>query len=125
MCLSVFISVCMSVYVCTCLSICLSIYVSVYLSVDLCICMPVYISTCLSICVSVCLCVYLHICLLDCLSTNRPHIPVDFVYFSSTKMFSSCSLFIEQFFPSLYLLVSSTIFFSLLLNLSIISYYLL
>ena len=119
MCLAACIYIGLSAYVLVCLHICLYVclcmYLSVYLSVDLCICLSVCLSTflyaCLHIYLSVCLCVYLHICLLDCLSTNRPHIPVDFVYFSSTNVFLLLTFYRTIFSFSL----SSCILDSLLL----------
>ena len=64
-CMSVYISVCLSVglYICVCLcqSICLPVSLSAYLSMCMCLCV------CLLNCVSVCLYVYLYMCI--CLYT--------------------------------------------------------
>ena len=51
--------ICLSVYLSTCLSVHLSIYLSIYLST----CLPIYLSVYLSTCLSVYLSIYLSICL--------------------------------------------------------------
>ena len=59
--------VCLYMYLSVCLSIYLFVHLSVYVSVHLTVCLPpVCICICLSVCLSVCLCllsVYLFICL--------------------------------------------------------------
>ena len=61
-CKSIYIYICvcvyLSIYLSVCLSVCLSIYLSIYLSF-----LSIYLSVCLSVCLSICLSVYLSICL--------------------------------------------------------------
>ena len=65
-CLSVFVSVCLSislsVFVSVCLFICLSVFVSVCLSISLSVFVSVCLSVSLSLCLSVCLSVSLSVC---------------------------------------------------------------
>ena len=67
---SVCLSVCLSVYLSVTLSVCLSIYLSVPLCLCLSVCPFVSLSVCLSLCVSVCLSVNLCGCVSICLCVS-------------------------------------------------------
>ena len=64
--LSVYLSICLSVYLSNYLSvylsICLSLYLSIFQYVQLCISLSVYLSICLSFNMSICLSVYIKFC---------------------------------------------------------------
>ena len=74
-CLSVFLSddllVCMAVFLSVCLSFCLSVCLSICLSVCLSLCLSVCLSICLSFCLSICLSFCLSFCLSICLSVYQ------------------------------------------------------
>ena len=63
-----YVCLCLSLYLSACLSVCMSVFLSFYLSVCLPVCMSVFLSVCLPACLSVCLSVCLSACLSVCLS---------------------------------------------------------
>ena len=69
-CPSVYLSICLPIYLSVCLSICLSIFLYVHLSIYMSIYLPICLSICLYIYLSVCISICLYICLPVCLSVG-------------------------------------------------------
>ena len=66
--MSIYLLVCLSVFLSDDLSVCMAVFLSVCLSFCLSVCLSICLSVCLSLCLSVCLSICLSFCLSFCLS---------------------------------------------------------
>ena len=68
-CLCMYVSVCMSMYVCQCMyvNVCMSMYVCQCLYVCMSVCLYVCMSVCMYVCMSACMYACMHVCMYACM----------------------------------------------------------